>query len=98
MNKTEDYNGCRYFKGESESPYTDQNKTMLWFYESVWIIEGKKYDTGEYIAYGLEDFMSDDGIPITLKALLFNRYAKGSFSLADAIIGFKDFYLKYYSN
>jgi hypothetical protein len=93
-----DYSGCKYYKGEFENPYKDQNKEMLWFYESMWYNSEKKYDTGEYIAYGLENFMGNDSVPITLKALLFNRYAKGCFSLQDAVQGFKEFYHKYYNN
>lgn len=29
----------------------------------------------EYVAVGLSDFENADGVPITLKSLLFNRYA-----------------------
>lgn len=51
-------------------------------YEKIWVNErlngsAEKIDkdrTGEYIAYGNKDFEADDGTPISLKALLWNRY------------------------
>ncbi len=47
-----------------------------WNYERCWVIKGGFYRDGiqEYIAYGNEDFCADDGTPISLKALLWNRY------------------------
>lgn len=94
---------CRYYKGEDQNPFEgkDQNKSMLWFYESVWVNSCKSSvdDSiiGEYVKYGLGDFEKHDNIPISLKALLFNRYAKSSFSMASAVEPFKAFYRKYYS-
>lgn len=34
---------CRYYKGEDQNPFEgkDQNKSMLWFYESVWVNSSK---------------------------------------------------------
>ena len=51
----------------------------------------------EYIGVGLDSFAQFDGIPLTLKALLFNRYAKGCQSLSDAKEAFMAFYDKYYN-
>ena len=100
---------CRYYKGEKENPFKgkDQNKSMLWFYESCWVIESEKMNTSEdmgvysdiideYIRVGLLDFNEKDGIPVSLKALLFNRYAKYAYSISDAVSSFRDFYNKYY--
>jgi hypothetical protein len=95
--ENKDFTGCKYYKGEKESPYKAQNKNMLWAYESAWLNGDKKYDLGEYEAYGLKDFMKDDGVPETLKALLFNRYSKCCYSLADGVPSFKKFYHKYYN-
>lgn len=51
----------------------------------------------EYVAVGLSDFENADGVPITLKSLLFNRYAQGNMSsLADCVELFKKFYKQYY--
>lgn len=98
---------CRYYKGEDESPYEgiDQNKDMLWFYEKCWTFDvvngGDKMFVemiNEYSRVGLAMFSNHDNTPISLKALLFNRYAKGSWSMADAVEGFKRFYNKYYND
>lgn len=95
---------CRYYKGEKDNPFEDkdQNKSMLWFYESIWV---NRYATtvldstiDEYVHYGLGNFEMHDHIPLSLKALLFNRYAKGSYSMQDAVEPFKAFYHKYYCN
>ena len=101
MNKDELLKFCRYYKGQKTNPYTDSDKAMLWDYERKWIVDlSNDYDfsdyLSEYISVGLRDFsMFDDG-PITLKAVLFNRYAKNAYSIKDAVPGFKEFYQKYY--
>ena len=80
---------CRYYKGEEKSPWEDicdggeaQNKNM---YESM---------VREYVGHGLESLGADDGVPITLKALLCNRYGKTAWDVATE---FTEFYKKYYS-
>lgn len=89
---------CRYYKGEKECPKGfDQNQQMLWFYESCWVRNGASSECiDEYKAYGLGRFCENDGVSIGLKALLFNRYAKGAYSMSSAVDGFKDFYQRYY--
>ena len=92
---------CRYYHGEKTNPY-EGDKAMLWNYERAWI-EDSKNDSesiseylSDYLTYGLRDFSKFDTIPVTLKAFLFNRYAKSAYSMSDAVAGFKDFYEKYY--
>ncbi len=97
----------KYYKSEQTNPYEgrDQNKAMLWFYERCYkltIVNAKYNDNpfeeyiSDYIRSGLGYFEYSDGVPITLKAYLFNRYAKGSQSLAEAVEPFKKFYMEYY--
>lgn len=105
---------CRYYKDGEENPYEgkDQNKAMLWFYERAWIHDtlaivekgeaGAAEDDGrvldEYLAVGLSEFENMDDTPITLKALLFNRYSKGNMSsMSDCVEPFKEFYKRYYN-
>lgn len=75
---------------------------MLWFYESVWF----NYMTTENKGL-LEEYISDfkyaeltdlpDSMPLGYKALLFNRYSKGSMtSMLDSAKEFREFYAKYY--
>lgn len=104
MEKKDFLKYCRYYKGEKECPYkdTDPNKSMLWFYERSWLIdignvaEDSNTAISEYINSGLGLFEQFDGIPLSLKSYLFNRYAKTCNSLADAVEPFKVFYKKYY--
>jgi len=108
MDKSDYLQFCRYYKGENDNPFDgkDGTKAMLWFYERVWIDEMQEiakdkeqkeshssFDyLDEYLNYGLADFEKMDNIPISLKALLFNRYAKSSYSMRDAVKPFKQFY------
>lgn len=92
---------CRYYHYEKECPYKDHDRSMLWDYERTWIadmIADADFSNclREYLAVGLRDFSMTDDTPITLKAMLFNRYAKTAYSMQDAVEPFKDFYKKYY--
>ena len=103
MNNLLEY--CRYYKGEDECPEDiskDENGSS-WFYEKLWVQsddfrDEKGYNTTGYIDYGLKDFNVDDGVPITLKALLFNRYCHWSGGYGNDVEGFKKWYKKYYLN
>ena len=95
---------CHFYNGEESNPFKDQNKRMLWHYELSWINDMSNNDDefisiqlDEYIRSGLGYFEYSDGVPMTLKAYLFNRYAKGSQSLAEAVEPFKKFYSEYYT-
>lgn len=95
---------CRYYKGEKENPYKgEQNKACLWSYERACLLEFAKPQSrllmsylSQYTAVGLTCFSTDDNVPITLKALLFNRYARTQYSDYEAVESFKRFYNKYY--
>ena len=92
----------KYYKGEEESPFDDNNKSMLWFYESVWynyMTTENKGPLDEYISDFKYAELSDlpDNMPLGYKALLFNRYSKGSMtSMLDSAKEFREFYAKYY--
>lgn len=96
---------CRYYKGEEFCPEDiskDENES-LWYYEQLWVKrdelrDEKGYNTTGYIDYGLKDINDDDGVPITLKALLFNRYCHWSGGYGNDVEGFKKWYKKYYLN
>ena len=88
----------RYYKNESENPFEgkDQDKAMLWFYERCYSSMGDDKDQIEEYRCYMKEFREDDGIPVGFKALLFNRYMKTAYSVADEIPAFMDFYEKYY--
>ena len=39
MDKKDLVKFCRYYKGEDDCPFKDQNKSMLWFYERAWVYD-----------------------------------------------------------
>lgn len=96
---------CRLYKGEVSNPYkTDSSKAIIWDYERAWLFESVKPSSPllianleDYTSSGLALFNIHDGVPATLKATMFNRYAKTHYSLIDAVAPFKDFYKKYLS-
>lgn len=74
---------CRYYNGEDEVPDSlPEGKGFFWDYERVWtgwVLEG--YDRLQInIDYYTEEYdlpnllPENDGTPLGLKALLFNRY------------------------
>lgn len=94
---------CHYYNGEDTDPFerVDQNKSMIRFYESYWVNQRSRGNRltdylNEYLAAGLRDFEAGDQVPVSLKAVLFNRYQKGSYSTDTEY--FKAFYRQYYSS
>lgn len=59
---------------------TLKNKCSFWEYERYWVdfsMSDKgylSYIVGEYKQRGLSEYKRNDGTPISLKAILFNRY------------------------
>jgi hypothetical protein len=100
------YSRCRYFKGEKENPFDKEKQNeehMLWFYESKWHAMNESDDDmldlhlSEYTSMpGLVSFEHLDGTPITLKALLFNRFCKGYYARIFALDDFKKWYIEVY--
>lgn len=103
MDKKELLKFCRYYKGEDDCHFKEQNKSMLWFYERAWVYEMSNDSKDlyiyieEYIRHGLRTFEMFNNIPLTLKALLFNRFARTFQSMAEAVEPFKTFYIEYYT-
>ena len=75
---------CRYYNGEGEAPETIRvEKRMFWFYEKCWVdfvLNNDKtlQDSMDYYCgvYHLDEMLpqENDGTPLSLKAILFNRY------------------------
>ena len=88
MNDAKNYiQYCRYYHGEENCPESIEQLPAgkaLWFYEKRWVefnMEGEDlhWELDEFNAYGMSDFSTDDGVPVSLKAILFNRYYKGGY-------------------
>lgn len=103
MNKQDAIKFCRYYHGESECPFKDDERSTLWMIEIMWTekitrdIAEDFLDRAlqEYIAYGLGEFQIHDGVPISLKAVLFNRLCK--YEERIDLPAFKQFYLRFYN-
>lgn len=103
MNKEDYLRFCRFYKGESECPYRDGMKSLLWDYERIWIELSLNKDDAlgnmldDYLRAGLSEFEMQDDTPITMKALLFDRYRHwlGGYGKIDAE-AFKKWYADKY--
>ena len=93
---------CRYYNGEDEAP--EGIDSLMWGYEEAWVrfvltnnptpqkcIEyyTKRYDLPNLLPY------EEDGTPIGIKAILWNRLDHWSYYPADAD-AFKKWYLEKY--
>lgn len=90
---------CRYYKGEETCPESlkEAGKEYLWFYESKWVeLNGQYEGNREYEDNDLASFEKDDGVPISLKRMLFNRYIQDTWSVKEAIPLFKTWYKEQY--
>lgn len=99
---------CKFYKGEDKNPVDDiesakPNSGILRFYEEKWVEMCLKQEDilaeyeGDYNIVG-SHFMEVDERPISLKALLFNRYAKTAWTRLDAVEPFMEFYIEYYAD
>lgn len=90
---------CKHYKGTTES--NDNDVATIEYYERVWVErwntrENENYTIdmiAEFVCYGLLWFSDHDNTPISLKALLFNRYCHWNQSDVD---GFKQWYNRVY--
>lgn len=90
---------CRYFKGQETCPESlkKAGKEYLWFYELKWVeLNGQYEGNREYEDKDLASFEKDDDVPISLKRMLFNRFIQDSWSVKEAVPGFKKWYIEQY--
>ena len=87
---------CRHY--DPATP--DEDLDLMASYEKRWIeftLDDPEYITRlveAYVQEGLEDFNTDDGVPISMKALLFGRFAYWQFHYTAE--DFKDWYRETY--
>lgn len=97
MTREELIGKCRYYRGERECPRGVA--ASFWYYEQHWcdnMLDGKadvRQMEADYQAYGLSDWREDDGVPLSLKATLFNRF---SHWMGCRVEDFKKWYLAEY--
>lgn len=95
---------CKYYKGEEECPHKG-DKALLWEYERAWVDmstskEGKSLlmeYVGEFNRAGMGQYEVNDGVPINLKALLYNRFIhwQGGYGTSIDNASFKEWYTSY---
>lgn len=77
MDTLEKFSHCRFFDGGKRCPYASNFERRLWEYERHWVEtpdEDLADEVSSYRRFGLRDFSSGDGVPETLKALLWGRF------------------------
>lgn len=99
MNQERFLKFCRYYKGEKECPYDTEKDSMFWDYERKWVNFSISSNdilnefVTDYQNARLGTFSKDDKVPISLKALLFNRFCYwNSGSMISCSEPFKDYY------
>lgn len=88
---------CRYYKGEARMPLGVPSR--FWNYEANWVQsvvlhpDSLRGLVADYEVAGLKDFSKDDGVPLSLKAVLYNRWQQwvGAWDMP----GFKKWYQSY---
>lgn len=95
---------CRYYNGEKELPKSlPQEYALMWDYESVWVkCELEQNEMLTMFKEGIKEFHLEtkrgDDTPLTLKALLFNRYLHwGEYaSIEEELKNFEVWYAEHY--
>lgn len=109
MDRNDCIKHCRYYTGSAENTFSG-NESFFWFWENKWVefsevayssnsdSEPLHIMINEYIDAGLISFEQMGDTPITLKALLFNRFCHhADLSLIDGAEAFKTFYAHEYA-
>jgi hypothetical protein len=102
MSKREDLiKQCRYYHGEEENPFEgkDQDKALLWFYESCWVQMASEETPNDslieycdYLRVSIPEYLNNDYAPMSYKVLLLDRYCH--FGAGEN--GFRELFSKYY--
>lgn len=103
MTKQELIKQCRYYNGDDKpsDSIVKAKKVLLFEYEQRWC-EDEKFrnerspDVIEFIGVGLAKKTEKDNVPITLKALLFNRYKHWAGGYGSDEEDFLEWYSSYY--
>lgn len=87
---------CRYWHGEEWCDELFASYERKWVYLIEEDPKYLEYLISGYIQRGLELFSLNDGVPMGLKAMLFNRFEHWSSGYEDTASGFKDWYREQY--
>lgn len=106
MEKDDLIKSCRYYDGKDTPDENIQGDArILYDWEASWVrFQTNQGDKGiltsileEYTSVGLGDLQPNDGVPITLKAVLFNRFGWHNSAPMEIIVQeFREFYKTLY--
>lgn len=100
MNREDLIKKCRYYNGETFNPLKNDIRGIMWLAEFIFVDKFINNNESlwpycdEYRNLGLLDFSNDDGVPVHIKALLFDRFSE--FNGRKDVEAFKNFYLNSY--
>ncbi len=105
MKREDAISSCRYYKGEEKPPVKlNDVQANVWKIESYWVDMVTSEDDevfrtilNQYLSANLRLFCRTDNVPITLKALLYNRYLQYNEGMGNNN-EFKKWYEKNYSH
>jgi len=105
MKKEDAISSCRYYKGEEKPPVKlNDGQANVWKIESYWVDmvtsddeEIFRFILSQYLSANLRPFCCTDNVPITLKALLYNRFQQYNEGMGN-IDEFKKWYEGNYSH
>lgn len=95
MNRNELIKQCRYYDGSTPPDLFHE-------YEKKWVdlmLKNPQYlkdMVEEYKFFNLENFNINDGVPIGIKAILFNRYLRWCRGYGDDAESFRTWYIENY--
>jgi hypothetical protein len=102
-NKAELLKSCRFYDGKDDCGFpSGSEEETLWAIERLWVNKTLQKDVlfiesavNDFLAYGLNTLERHDGIPVELKAVLFNRFSQYNERVDTA--AFRDYYKRHYA-
>ncbi len=85
MTREEKLKYCRYYKGEDNCPYKDQNEHMFWFLEQLWTEQDEEFKKTVCENYKCCNGKSFKGVPYDLIATIFTSWGKYAYDISKEI-------------
>ncbi len=84
MEKEELIRQCRYYKGQQENPFKDNNLAWFWDMERVFVHHGGVF-TGEADVYHAINGKEYSGIPHDLLMVMFTSWGKYAYDVKESL-------------
>ena len=102
-NKAELLESCRFYDGNDNCKFpSGSEEETLWAIERLWVSKTLQKDVlfieaavNDFLACGLNTLERHDGIPVELKAVLFNRFCQ--YNERIDVSGFREYYKRHYT-